>query len=83
MIGLSVEVYTSDDLRYLYRIAEVRVHQTRLGDAARARSDELWLQTSEGPRGTRGKTQVRALAVGVAPATHRQAHPAARPITCR
>ena len=82
MLGLSVEVFTSDDLRYLYTIQEVRVHQTSLADAARAKTDELWLQTSEGPRGTPGKTQVRARLVGVETATDRQAHPAAKPVTC-
>ena len=82
MLGMRIEVFTSDDRRYVYAIDEVRVHQTKLGDAAHAKADELWLQTSEGPKGTRGKTQVRAVAVGVEPATHKQAHPLAKPITC-
>jgi hypothetical protein len=82
MLGMRVEVFTSDNLRYLYTIEEVRVHQTKLGEAARAKGDELWLQTSEGPKGTRGKTQVRAVPAGVETATQRQAHPAAKPITC-
>jgi hypothetical protein len=82
MLGLSVEVFTSDNLRYVYTIREVRVHQTSLRDAARAKTHELWLQTSEGPKGTPGKTQLRALPVGVEPTTDRQAHPAAKPVTC-
>ena len=82
MLGLAVEVFTSDDLRYRYAIEEVRVHQTSLGEAARAMAPELWLQTSEGPRGTRGKTQVRAALVDVEVATHRRAHPVAKPVTC-
>jgi hypothetical protein len=82
MLGLSVEVFTSDNLLYLYTIEEVRVHQTSLRDAARAKTDELWLQTSEGPKGTRGKTQVRALPVGVDSAADQDAHPAAKPVTC-
>ena len=82
MLGLPVEVFTSDDLRYMYTIEEVRVHQTSLDDAARAKTDELWLQTSEGPKGTRGKTQVRALPVGVTTAKDPEAHPAAKPVTC-
>jgi hypothetical protein len=82
MLGLSVEVFTSDNLRYLYTIEEVRVHQTSLGEAARTKTPEVWLQTSEGPKGTKGKTQVRALPVGVTPATDQQAHPAAKPVTC-
>jgi hypothetical protein len=82
MLGMRVEVFTSDNLRYVYKIKEVRIHQTRLTDAARARSDELWLQTSEGPKGTKGKTQVRAVPVGVQTATQRQAHPVGKPVTC-
>lgn len=82
MLGLPVEVFTSDNLRYLYRIADVRVHQTKLRDAARAKTDEVWLQTSEGPKGTRGKTQLRAVLVSVDAATEREAHPASRPVTC-
>lgn len=82
MLGLSVEVFTSDDLRYLYAIEDVLVHQTTLGDAGTARTHELWLQTSEGPKGTKGKTQVRALPVGVEAAPHEQAHPVAKPVTC-
>ena len=82
MLGLGVEVYTSDDLRYVYTIDQVRLHQTSLADAAHATSDELWLQTSEGPKGTRGKTQVRAELVDVEGASHQAAHPVAKPVTC-
>ena len=82
MLGLTVELFTSDDVRYLYTIKEVRLHQTSLADAAHAESSELWLQTSEGPKGTKGKTQVRAAPIGVEAATHRDAHPVAKPITC-
>jgi hypothetical protein len=82
MLGLAVEVYTSDDLRYLYTIDEVRVHQTTATDAERATTSELWLQTSEGPKGTRGKTQLHAVATGVTPAEHAAAHPVAKPVTC-
>ena len=82
MLGLSVEVFTSDNLRYYYTIEDVLVHQTTLGDAALAKSHELWLQTSEGPKGTPGKTQVRAVPVGLTSSSHRQAHPVGKPITC-
>jgi hypothetical protein len=83
MLGLLVHVWTSDDLLYVYEIVEVRRHQTDLRDAQAATSEELWLQTSEGPRGTIPKTQViaRPLASPV-PADHRDAHPRARPVDC-
>ena len=82
LLGLSVEVFTSDDLRYRYTVREVRLHQTSRADATGARSDELWLQTSEGPKGTRGKTQLRADPIDVRAAAHEDAHPVAKPATC-
>ena len=33
MLGMVVEVYTSDDQRFLYEITEVRRHQLELDDA--------------------------------------------------
>lgn len=80
--GKVVEVWTSDDFVYTYRITEVRRAQTTLDDALSATSEVLWLQTSEGPRGTVGKTQVIAEPVGVAPADHAAAHPTPRPVDC-
>ena len=82
MIGMVVEVYTSDDQVFWYEITEVRLHQTSLEDPLTATSDELWLQTSEGPKGTVGKTQVRAMPIAVLPADHADAHPKARPVNC-
>lgn len=80
--GMVVEVWTSDDLRYLYEIVEVRRNQLTLDDAVAADSEELWLQTSEGPRGTRGKTQVIALPLSVDRSTPEESSPAAKPVTC-
>lgn len=82
LYGLMVMIYTSDDRLYLYEIREVRLHQLNLDDAADATSDELWLQTSEGPRGTPGKTQLRALPISAGPADPADAHPKAKPVTC-
>jgi hypothetical protein len=83
MIGLLVQVWTSDNRLYTYEISEVRRHQTDLRDAQRATSEELWLQTSEGPRGTIPKTQVIAKPLAAPlPADPRDAHPRARPVDC-
>jgi hypothetical protein len=82
MLGMIVEVYTSDDMVFSYEITEVRLHQRNLNDALRATTEELWLQTSEGPKGTPGKTQVKALPLTVGPADHAAAHPRARPVNC-
>ena len=69
------EVWTNDDLKFLYEIIEVRRHQTTLDGPAKVKRDELWLQTSEGPRGTVGKTQVRARLLSVERAAHAHGKP--------
>jgi hypothetical protein len=82
MLGMVVEVYTSDDQRFLYEITEVRRHQLDLNDAIAATSEELWLQTSEGPKGTPGKTQVVATFLSQEAADPGDAHPVAKPVVC-
>ena len=81
-LGLVVEVWTSDDLHFLYSIVDVRRDQRDLIDALTADSDELWLQTSEGPKGTKGKTQVIAEPLSVDAADPADAHPKPRPVVC-
>ena len=82
MLGMVVEVWTSDDQRFLYEITEVRRHQTTLEDAIDPAQEELWLQTSEGPRGTPGKTQVIARLISQEAADPADAHPVAKPVDC-
>ena len=82
MVGMIVQVYTSDDFVHEYAVSEVRLHQLTLDDAIRATSEELWLQTSEGPKGTPGKTQLLAKPLIVLPADHVEAHPKAKPVDC-
>ena len=82
MIGMLVEVYTSDNMYFLYEIYAVRRHQLTLNDAIATKTETLWLQTSEGPRGTPGKTQVVAKRIGGGPADPAEAHPRARPVVC-
>jgi hypothetical protein len=53
-----------------------------LNDAIAAKSPTLWLQTSEGPRGTPGKTQVIARPISSSPADPDEANPPARPVVC-
>ena len=52
MLGMVVQVYTSDLKLHLYEIREYRLHVTDLDGPLSATSEELWLQTSEGPKGT-------------------------------
>jgi sortase (surface protein transpeptidase) len=82
MKGMLIQVYTSDDQLFVYFVTEVRVHQKTLDDASAATTEQLWLQTSEGPKGTVGKTQVLAELLTVGPADHDAAHPVAHPVNC-
>jgi hypothetical protein len=80
--GMIVEVYTSDDWRFLYTISEVRRHATSLEDALNTHTERLWLQTSEGPHGTIPKLQVVADYLSSAKTDAASAHPAAHPRIC-
>ncbi len=82
MLGMIVEVYTSDDRLFLYEIREVRRHQTSLDDAIAATTEQVWLQTSEGPKGTVGKTQIVAYLLSEGAADPADAHPVPRPVVC-
>lgn len=82
MLGMIVQVYTSDDRLFLYEIREVRRHQTSLADAIAATTDQMWLQTSEGPKGTLGKTQVVATLLSEGNADPADAHPTPKPVVC-
>ncbi len=78
--GMLVYVYTSDSKVYTYRIDQVQRHALYLPPPSH--SGRLWLQTSEGPRGTRPKLILVATQVGVAAAPYAASHPAARPVRC-
>jgi hypothetical protein len=81
--GRVVEVWTSDEQRFLYEIFEVRRSQFDLEDALNATTEQLWLQTSEGPNATFGKTQVIAKPLSSGPAEDpSDAHPTAKPKAC-
>ncbi len=82
MLGMVVQVYSSDDKVYLYEIEEYRLHALDLEDALAATDEELWLQTSEGPKGTLGKTQLRASLISVSAASHEDANPKPKPVVC-
>jgi hypothetical protein len=85
MLGMIVEVYTSDDLLFLYEVTEVRRHvpfDTGLDDAIAATEDQVWLQTSEGI-GTRfPKLQLVGEPLSNGPADPAKAHPSPKPRAC-
>jgi len=83
--GLVVDVWTSDDWLFQYRITEVRRDQSvqhGLDAPSAATTEQLWLQTSQGPDRSFGYTQVLAEPIGSRPANHATAHPRARPVVC-
>jgi hypothetical protein len=82
MLGMVVQVYTSDNRLHLYEIREYRLHVTDLEGPLSAASEELWLQTSEGPKGTPGKTQLRAFPISVSDADPGDANPKPKPVAC-
>jgi hypothetical protein len=83
MLGFVVEVYTSDNYLFLYKISEVRRHTLDLNDAFTDTSGRLWLQTSEGPAGTVPKLQVVADFLSADKTDPNAAHPDAHPRMCR
>lgn len=86
MIGMLVDVYTSDNQRYVYSITRVLPRVPADGNfldrALAVKSETLWLQTSTGPGATFPKLQVMAEPVAVVPADPADAHPKARPVDC-
>ena len=85
MLGMVVEVWTSDDQRFLYVITQVKRHvpfDKAVGPAIAAKTEQVWLQTSEGV-GTQPKVQVIAEFLSQEPAPHADAHPVAKPVNCR
>lgn len=82
MIGMTVEVYTSDDWLFLYTITEVRRHTRTMQDAIDADTERLWMQTSEGPEGTIPKLQVVADFLSAERTDPKSAHPEAHPRIC-
>lgn len=82
LIGATVRVWTSNDIVWTYRIVRVRRHVTSLDGVFAIGSEQLWIQTSEGPRGTVGKLIVVAKRVSSEPSSHAAAHPVARPVVC-
>lgn len=86
MIGMYVEVYTDDDQNHVYEISEVLRHgpyNSSLFDRPlAAKTDQIWLQTSEdsSPSGT--KLEVVAQPIGVLAASHADAHPTGKGRIC-
>ena len=84
MLGMVVEVWTNDDQRFLYVITNVRRHvpyDAVFNAPFAAKSEPLWLQTSEGV-GTQPKLQLRAELLSQEAAPDAEAHPVVKPVIC-
>jgi len=85
MIGMWAEVYTADDQDHVYTITKVLPHvsgSAALESAASDTTNQLWLQTSEGPYESSTKVQVVAEPLGVIAATAADAHPTGKGNVC-
>jgi sortase (surface protein transpeptidase) len=82
MIGKLVYVYTSNSLRYTYRISQVRRHVKSGTTFSGTGTEQLWLQTSEGPNYRYPKLIVVAQRIAVTPVTYLASHPVPHPQVC-
>ena len=85
MKGMVVEVWTSDDQRFLYVVTQVLRHvpfDKVFSRPFAAKGEELWLQTSEGV-GTQPKLLLVAEFLSQEAANHKDANPVGKPVDCR
>ena len=83
MIGMKVLAWTSDDQLYTYQVIKVLRHVYNVPAALPATtSQEVWLQTSEGPYGTYNKLFVVARRIAATTVSFAAAHPIPRPLVC-
>ena len=86
MIGMLIQVYTSDNMEFLYEAVAVRRHIYSLDSAFETTDETLWLQTSEGPKlppdQVGPKVQLIAKPLSSGPADPAAAHPTPHPVAC-
>lgn len=82
LIGAKVKVWTSNNVVSTYQITRVRRHVSTLDGVFDIGAEQLWIQTSEGPRGTVGKLIVVAKRIGYAAASPEESHPTPHPVRC-
>ena len=84
MLGSIIDVYTSANLHYRYKVFEVRRHALDFSIAYEVPPGAQWLivQTSEGPEGTIPKLQLGASLLDVTPVSAAEAQPQPVPRAC-
>jgi hypothetical protein len=83
LIGMTVRVWTSDSVLSTYRIIKVRRHVTTLDGVFGVNAEQLWIQTSEGVRGTTQKLILVATRVSSVASPYADAHPKPSPVVCQ
>jgi hypothetical protein len=83
MIGMTIKVWTSNSKVFTYQVSSVVRHvDITSWPSNDFTSERLWVQTSEGPKGTRNKLFVIAKRISVANATYAAAHPTPHIVIC-
>jgi hypothetical protein len=82
LLGVRIQVWTSDDLVSTYEITRVRRHVATFAGAFEATTEQLWVQTSEGPHGTKGKLIIVAKRLSSEPTTRAASRPTPHPKVC-
>jgi hypothetical protein len=85
MIGMLVQIWTSDDRLFLYEISRVKRHVPTGLDLTllwKEGTNVAWLQTSEGPNSSYPKLQIMAKLLSEQAASHADAHPVPKPRDC-
>jgi hypothetical protein len=82
LLGMTVEIYTSDDWHFVYTITEVHRHTRDLNEALQTKTERLFMQTSEGGYGTIPKLQVVGDFLSAEKTDPVAAHPNAHPRIC-
>ena len=82
MIGKKVYVWTSNSRLHTYQITQVRRHVKSVQSAVGLTSEQLWLQTSEGPNFSYPKLVIVARRQSTTTASYAASHPTARIVHC-
>ena len=82
LLGRTILVWTSDNVLSTYQIVTVRRHVYNLDSAFTVTTEQLWIQTSEGPHGTPNKLIIKAKRISSQTSTYAAAHPTPHPVVC-
>jgi len=82
MIGKKVYVWTSNNRLSTYKITQVRRHVKSVQSAVGLTSEQLWLQTSEGPNFTYPKLVIVTKRISTVAASYAASHPAVHVVHC-